>query len=94
MLETERKVAQALLREYGWSDFDPRRGGDTNGYAGWELIARKALEAANYQGAVDLLREVAGAGVEHEDPRVGYVTVQIDRATWDALAAYRKGQDG
>jgi hypothetical protein len=40
-------------------------------------------------GAVDLLRDVATAGVEFDDSRLGYVSVQIDRATWDALASYR-----
>ena len=30
----------------------------------------------------DLLREVAHSGVELEDPRIGYVTVQMDRETW------------
>lgn len=39
------------------------------------------------RGAVDLLHDVAISGVESE--LSGYVTVQIDRATWDALAAYR-----
>jgi len=32
-----------------------------------------------------LLREVAQSGVEHDDPRIGYLTVQIDRVTWEAL---------
>lgn len=33
----------------------------------------------------ELMREVAGSGVEFEDPRVGYVVVQIDRPTWDEV---------
>lgn len=38
---------------------------------------------------MEILRDVAQAGVEFDDPRVGYVTVQIDRETWEALAKYR-----
>jgi hypothetical protein len=34
---------------------------------------------------LDALREVAASAVTFEDPRVGYVEVQIDRATWLAL---------
>lgn len=32
-----------------------------------------------------LLRDVARSGVTLDDPRIPYVTVQIDRDTWDAL---------
>lgn len=35
----------------------------------------------------ELLLEVAQSGVEFDDPRIDYVTVQIDRVTWDALRA-------
>lgn len=31
------------------------------------------------------LAEIAQSGVEHDDPRIGYVTVQIDRPLWDAM---------
>jgi hypothetical protein len=39
------------------------------------------------RGAQDVLREIAAAGVEQDDPRLDYVTVQIDRATWEAIKA-------
>lgn len=32
-----------------------------------------------------LVERVAASGVVFEDPRVGYVEVQIDRETWEAL---------
>lgn len=32
-----------------------------------------------------LLREVSTAGVELDDPRIGYLTVQIDRDTWNEI---------
>lgn len=45
--------------------------------------------AAVYAGKVRRLRglldEVRASGVEQDDPRIGYVTVRIDRETWDAL---------
>ena len=33
----------------------------------------------------EALREVADSGVEFNDERVGYVTVQIDRETWETV---------
>lgn len=47
------------------------------------------VPASDLEGAVDLLRDVATSGVSFEDPRVGYLEVQIDRGTWEALAAFR-----
>lgn len=38
---------------------------------------------------IGLLRDVADSGVEFEVVGVRYVTVQIDRETWDQLKAYR-----
>ena len=35
------------------------------------------------------MREIANSGVEFEDERVGYVTVQIDREIWLSLSALR-----
>jgi hypothetical protein len=35
----------------------------------------------------DLLRDVARSGVELADERLRYVTVQVDRTTWDAVQA-------
>jgi hypothetical protein len=50
------------------------------------------VRADQLAGAVDLLRDVATSGVAFEDPRIDYLEVQIDRDTWEALAAYRGGQ--
>jgi transcription termination factor Rho len=47
------------------------------------------VPADRLAGAVDLLHDVAQSGVSYNEPRVGYVEVQIDLATWEALAAYR-----
>ena len=33
----------------------------------------------------DLLKEVSFSGVEHDDERLGYVTVQIARWLWEAI---------
>jgi hypothetical protein len=59
-----------------------------------EIAAEEAeVEALRRQlrGAVDLLRDVANSAPEFEDPRMGYVVVQIDRPTWEELAPYRTG---
>jgi hypothetical protein len=37
-----------------------------------------------------LLREVASSYVSFEDPRVGYVLLQVDRKTWLAIQKYRE----
>ena len=37
-----------------------------------------------------LLREAALSGVEFTDPRINYVTVQIDAETWATLEEFRK----
>lgn len=42
---------------------------------------------AERDAAVTLLREVAGSGVEFEDERISYTSVQIDRETWAAVRA-------
>lgn len=61
-------------------------------------LRRKAILAAKnevdaladaHRDVVGLLHEVANAGVALDDPRIGYVEVQIDRDTWTALAAYQ-----
>ena len=49
---------------------------------------RMDVQAVALTRAIDLLREVRGSGVEFEDPRVGYLTVQIDRVTWDEISAF------
>jgi hypothetical protein len=52
----------------------------------------EALRLLREQG--ELLRDAACAGVEFEDPRIGYVVVQIDRDTWAELAPYRAALAG
>ena len=52
-------------------------------------LARDA--EVGHSAAMRVLRDVLASGVEHDDPRVGYVTMQVDRAT---LAAVRDAQDG
>lgn len=39
----------------------------------------------------ELLEDVASCGVEFEDERLRYVTVQIDRETWLRLQQWRDG---
>lgn len=41
------------------------------------LDAAKALDR--------LVCDVGASGVEHDDPRLGYVTVQIDRDVWNRV---------
>lgn len=36
---------------------------------------------------LDLLADVADSGIEFEDPRISYVSVQVDRVTWDEVAS-------
>lgn len=75
---------ERLAPEYGYKGALP-----------WEDMPKrnKALTVAVVTealgGVVDLLSDVATSGVEFDDPRIGYVTVQIDRETWEALAPYR-----
>lgn len=57
---------------------------------GWGDDVVEVVRASDYEGAVELLRDVAVSGVSWDEPRIGYVEVQIDRATWDELAAYRE----
>lgn len=42
-------------------------------------------EVRRQRAAQAMLAEVAHSGVEHDDPRLDYVTVQIDRRAWDAI---------
>lgn len=42
---------------------------------------------AERDAAVALIREVAASGVEFEDERISYTSVQIDRETWAAVRA-------
>lgn len=38
---------------------------------------------------LELLREVSTSGVEFEDDRINYVTVQIDKETWQEIQRWR-----
>jgi hypothetical protein len=49
------------------------------------LAARATLEAP----LKVLLQAVTSSGVEHEDNRMDWLTVQIDRGVWEALEPYR-----
>lgn len=48
--------------------------------------------AATVEALADSVREVANSGVEHDDERISYLTVQIPRLLWnelrERLAAY------
>jgi len=46
----------------------------------WAVELGKIADRMNEQ-----MREVAACGVEHDDPRMDYVTVQIPRVVWDEL---------
>ena len=61
-------------------------------FAGWppQTLAEvkhneRVREAEGERLTAELLRDVANSGVSFDDPRVGYVEVQIDRETWDKL---------
>jgi hypothetical protein len=51
------------------------------------VVEAEYVAAEHLRGTVGLLREVANVGVVAGFS--GHVEVQIDRATWDALATYR-----
>ena len=63
----------------------------------WEKYGKSQMGGVTYEDiayllerlkkAEDLLRGVAESGIEHEDPRIDYLTVQIDRPAWDAIRA-------
>ncbi len=54
------------------------------GYPWPDLDAIRAeARAAGFRAALDDVRRECG--VEHDDPRIGYVTVQISRPMWDEL---------
>lgn len=50
-------------------------------------------EGFSLRVAEELLREVAGSGVELDDPRMRYVTVQISRETWERVLAYLPSEE-
>lgn len=49
-----------------------------------EIAMRRNADRAR---AEELEKEIATAGVEFEDERVGYVSLQIPRSTWDECRA-------
>jgi len=55
-------------------------------------IAVLADRDAENERLRELLAEVAASGVEMDDPRIGYVVVQIDRKTWQDLSALNQGE--
>jgi hypothetical protein len=57
------------------------------GYGERKLTMSHGELAKLMREAAAVLREVAVSGVEQDDPRLDYVTVQIDRATWEAIKA-------
>jgi len=46
----------------------------------WAIEVRDIADRMNEQ-----MRELAACGVEHDDPRLDYITVQIPRVVWDEL---------
>ena len=75
---------------------EPRMGGDDpREEAKRRRAAARAEDAlrGHADEAEALLLEVAAAGVVLDDPRIGYVEIQIDRETWKAIRA-AVGQEG
>ena len=50
-----------------------------------EALANLKTSACRVTELEGLLREVAGAGVEFDDARLGYLSIQIDRGTWNEI---------
>lgn len=63
-------------------------------YAAAEGLPEDPIGYLGMRQPCRLCREVAGCGVEFDDPRIGYVTVQIDRQTWNELQAMRATGEG
>lgn len=63
------------------------RSAHDHGAAELLALARDCIEYTT--DIEDLLRDIANSGVELEDERLRYVTVQIDRPTWEALRRWR-----
>jgi hypothetical protein len=53
-------------------------------------LAALVITVGEYQEMIQMLDEVAGAGVVFEDERIKYVEVQINRPTWDAIQAWKQ----
>ena len=89
-LEQERDTARAEI-DAAWAALGGRVEDES-------LMVGIQAQAYGYEQELGDLRALLGAvaasGVELDDPRIGYVTVQIDRATWDVVRALapRKGE--
>ena len=101
-VEAELETAKALEEEAKWiiDNFPPDHLGSYTQVLRQKWVARRdAWLAASQERVRELemrdeawestMREIANSGVEFEDERVGYVTVQIDRDIWLSLAALR-----
>jgi hypothetical protein len=50
-----------------------------------KALTRSLVNHAGRASLKDLLKEVSLSGIEHDDERLGYVTVQINRDLWEAI---------
>jgi hypothetical protein len=79
-------VSDPDLRQFRINDvvFGPFRRGEV----GYDLIGVCITASEREQSVTQLLRDLAASAVESDTAR-NYVVVQIDRDTWNDLAAYR-----
>lgn len=77
---------EAMRSVIPWCPVDDQRRSDN------ALItaARNALPRllAEVERARALLRDIAASGIEFDDGRLRYMTVQVDRTTWCSIRAY------
>ena len=59
--------------------------------ANWSLICELRNEADRLLSVARASKGISLSGVEHDDPRLRYITVQIDRGDWDVLRDALKG---
>ena len=50
-----------------------------------KALTKGLVNHAERESLKDLLKEVSLSGVEHNDIRLDYLTVQIDRSLWEAI---------
>ena len=66
----------------------------TVGLKEWEDLELRAERAERERDEARLvIREFLASGVEYEDPRMDYITMQVDRVTIDAARAAGGGGD-
>ena len=58
-----------------------------------ELTQRAKRAERERDEARLVIREFLASGVEHDDPRMDYITMQVDRVTIDAARAAEGGGD-